>query len=991
MEENIPIPDYLKPAKIMPKFFGTLDYHEDTNEEYWVVKGAPQMTAMVKRLFPASKARDSGTATFPFSKRLIGDLNWFMQRYPLEIKCKEKWEQVMTEAHQHYVKNQMMLKKPQKERPSHRFIGQLKEFQKEGLAFLSHNPRTLLADEMGLGKSLYIDSKILIPGGWKRIGDVQTGDEVIGANGTPTIVIGVYPQGIRKLYRVTFNDGSSVLADKEHLWAVNNRNRHRGEPSLLLTTQEMSDLKKYKEHKGNGRNAEKTYKTKTYYKEPCGNNKWQIPIVEPIIFNDNKQICIEPYLLGCLLGDGSLVRTLKFTTSDDEILHNLKKLLPNGVCFKKTKSKKYDYNIVKIKSKKTNILKNFLRELGAYGKTAEAKFIPDAYRYSTVENRLALLQGLMDTDGCPVDDGCGTEYCTVSKRLALDVQELVETLGGIARFKIKKNPKYTYKGEKKNGRTAYRLNVKLPIGMVPFRLQRKLDKYHIPSKYKVARYIKDIRYEKDGEAVCISVSAPDGLYVTDHCIVTHNTVVSLAWLDKLPVGPPYMIVVPPHLRLQWSREINKFLGSNSIHLIKGLKPYPLPRADFYIIHYLLLRGWKTALRDYDFNACIFDEIQELRRSESEKYSAASILSTDISNVIGLSGTPFYNFGGEMWNILNIIEFKCLGDYGSFSREWCYGYMGAQIEDPKLFGEFLRGEGLFIRRTKEDVMSELPPKYRIVQAIDVDNEKYDELIQPVIKMACEIPELKEAFKRGTQTWHAIDQTRRITGLAKAKHVASFTKTLLEAEQPTVLYAHHHDVMDILTDELRKYNPVMISGRQNTTQKDLSQKIFMDGDTDLIIISLRSGLGLNLQRGKCVVFGELDWSPAVHSQAEDRCHRMGLKNMVLCYYLICNEGTDQAILDTLGVKTSQFVNIMGDRVETEDDKLTAQREIKNHMAEVIEKLQHHGGTKKPEPSPEVKEKIEYLQKTTKKRSEPRSLDDFADGSRFNDDMYNDEDLL
>lgn len=449
---------------------------------------------------------------------------------------------------------------------------------------------------------------------------------------------------------------------------------------------------------------------------------------------------------------------------------------------------------------------------------------------------------------------------------------------------------------------------------------------------------------------------------------------ALAWLTTLKEGPPWIIVVPPHLLEQWKREIKKFLGDVSVHIIRGQTQYPLPKADIYLIHYLLLMHWKTVLPEYGFHAAIYDEIHELRHAGTEKYSAASLLSSSVDYISGLSGTPFFNYGGEIWNVLNILEDKILGDYGSFSREWCWGYFGKQIARPAEFGAFLKEQGLLLRRLKEDVMSELPPKRRVIQAVDVDMGTYDSLISPVVDQALRIPQIEKAWDRGREEMKAIDETRRITGLAKAHYVAAFVETLLEAGEPCILYGHHHDVIDLWLEDLRAghHHPVFITGRQNAKAKDEAQQMFMDGHTDVICVSLRSGTGLNLQRARCVVFGELDWSPAQHSQCEDRAHRIGQRDSVLCYYLVCDAGTDQAMLETLGLKTSQFVEIMGDRPETEQDRLNAQKDIKLHMQEVIKKLQA-GGKKKVEPTPEIAQKIELLERMPRKIATP-TLDGF-----------------
>ena len=153
-------------------------------------------------------------------------------------------------------------------------------------------------------------------------------------------------------------------------------------------------------------------------------------------------------------------------------------------------------------------------------------------------------------------------------------------------------------------------------------------------------------------------------------------------------------------------------------------------------------------------------------------------------------------------------------------------------------------------------------------------------------------------------------RQATGLAKAAYVCQFVKALAEAGEKVLLFAHHHAVMDRYREELRSLRPVFITGRESAAQKELSVTRFMEGRTDLCCISLRAASGLNLQRATCVVFGELDWSPAVHSQAEDRAHRIGHEDSLLCYYLVAPAGSDLEMQEALGLKVSQFEGLMGD---------------------------------------------------------------------------------
>ena len=383
---------------------------------------------------------------------------------------------------------------------------------------------------------------------------------------------------------------------------------------------------------------------------------------------------------------------------------------------------------------------------------------------------------------------------------------------------------------------------------------------------------------------------------------------------------PAIIVVPPHLVRNWKAEIARFIRIDGhlprVHEIKGLTPYALPEADLYIMHYLLLRGWKEILPNLHFRAVVFDEAQELRRAGTEKYSAASLLAESCDRVIGLSGTPIYNQGGEIWNVVNILDYHFLGDWESFTREWCYGYGNNIVIKPELLGEHLRREGLMLRRTKAEVLPELPEKRRLVQEIDADDSVYLRLMQPVLE------KLRLLKNDGTLTASAkalmIDQIsqgeRQATGIAKAPYVCQFVRTLLENGERVLLFAHHHAVMDRYKEELKAFQPVFITGRETGAAKEEAAEAFMQGETDLCCVSLRAASGLNLQRASCVVFGELDWSPAVHSQAEDRAHRIGQKDSLLCYYLVSPRGSDADIQEALGLKVSQFLGLMGESAQS-----------------------------------------------------------------------------
>lgn len=402
---------------------------------------------------------------------------------------------------------------------------------------------------------------------------------------------------------------------------------------------------------------------------------------------------------------------------------------------------------------------------------------------------------------------------------------------------------------------------------------------------------------------------------------------------------PLLIVPPPHLCRNWLAETLRFLRVENrvprVHLVKGLTPYPLPEADVYILHYLLLRGWKETLPRLHFHTVIFDEIQELRRAGTEKYSAASLLSESCERVIGLSGTPIYNYGGEIWNVVNILDYHFLGDWESFSREWCAGYGNRIVLKPQLLGDHLRREGLMLRRTKQEVLPELPEKRRLVQEIDADDGLYQQLMAPVKEKLLRLRQGEKLTPsaRALLEDQISQEERQATGLAKAPYVCQFVRALLGAGEKVLLFAHHHAVMDLYQKELKSEHPVFITGREAAAKKEEAVDRFMAGKTDLCCVSLRAASGLNLQRATCVVFGELDWSPAVHSQAEDRAHRIGQRDSLLCYYLVSPRGSDQEMQEALGLKVSQFLLLMGETPPSQEQTAAGENFARRHVESLL----------------------------------------------------------
>ena len=334
------------------------------------------------------------------------------------------------------------------------------------------------------GKSIGNNERVLTSEGYKLMGEISTNDIVFDANGEMTRIKYVAPQGERPLYRFTFDDGTTVDADEEHLWVtiIRNSGKKTGNKEIL-TTKQM--LERFGSH-------------------PRAWQRWRIP-ASPVLNIPEKEVPLNPYMIGALLGDGSMMgSTPSFTTADTEILQWL-----DGTI--KYKSK-YDYSISGISKQIT--------ELDMHHR-CENKFVPKEYLYNHKSIRLAVLQGLMDTDGT-VDKNDGTaEFNTASIQLAKDVEFLVRSLGGQIKWKKRSAGYKKPDGEFKKCLDSYRIRIIMPI--CPFRLARKANLWKKRERISFDRYVHSIEYIGVGLATCIAVESEDRTFLTAGHIVTHNS------------------------------------------------------------------------------------------------------------------------------------------------------------------------------------------------------------------------------------------------------------------------------------------------------------------------------------------------------------------------------------------------------------------------------------------------------------------------------------
>ena len=369
----------------------------------------------------------------------------------------------------------------------------------------------LFTGSAGVGKAQPLNADIMTINGYKKMKDIQLNDILIDGLGNSCKVIGIYPQGIKPIYKITFSDRTSTLCSDEHIWKVGHYVNYKREVKWEnLTIKELLNI-----------NLKKGNNTKG----------WKYRIPTPIIncWSDSN-LKIDPYLLGCLLGDGCLTEhTINISNPEEDIINKLNKLAEDinyklSLVNQSKKNRCPMYNFVKQENCNFG-LRDYIKSLNL-NKSCLEKHIPKEYLYTTVENRIKLLQGLFDTDGWVSnrnDNRSVLIFNTSSPQLSKDFAFLVRSLGGTDTV-VRKEAKYCLKGSKEYKRCndTYQHIIKFSNDILPFSSEKHKAKYKSPQN-KAMRRIVNIEYIGEQECQCIKVDSIDETYMTNDLIVTHNT------------------------------------------------------------------------------------------------------------------------------------------------------------------------------------------------------------------------------------------------------------------------------------------------------------------------------------------------------------------------------------------------------------------------------------------------------------------------------------
>ena len=789
----------------------------------------------------------------------------------------------------------------------HLHIQDLHQYQTQTVNHVVRNPFSMLWLGLGLGKAQPLNENVLTPNGWSTIGKISVGDFVIGSQGKPIEVIGKYPQGKREIVSVKFKDGAEVRCDWDHLWTVkSDRQRTRGLPPYTLTTRQLFDDGISEQ---NGRSVKL---------------KWAIPLVDAVEFF-HKEFQIDPYTMGVFLGDGWCNKASSpQICTDTEILEYC-----NAHIVRKHESSNYtSYGTLPGDRDKFLIL-------GLVGKKSWEKFVPEKYMFGDVSQRLSLLQGLLDTDGSPIVDG-GVEFSSTSESLINAVVELAQSLGGIGR---KSKPRKT-KFQNGEGRTSWRVNVKLPTELNPFRLKRKLNKWKRPTKYHVIRKIESITPCGTEEVACIRVNADDHLYVTKDYIVTHNTISALTafgFLKMTGLTRGMLVVAPLRVcQLVWRQEgfkwshVQHLTFSNMTGTEKKRQNALFRQADIHLINYESLTWLAMMLehhfinqgRPLPFDMIVFDEVSKVKRSVSKRFGAFAPIIPHFTRRVGLTASPCSNGLQDLWGQFFMVDGGArLGThYPTFQSAFFHQVGRTQYNKWEAYPDT---RDMIVNRIADitvemkasdhldmpeltiiDVPITLPPKkmkkYKELEKnffIELDNGGQLEVFN---KVALSNKLLQFANGIVYNYEDPEDITTQVEEFIHDEKYKALDDIITGSGDDPILLAYSY--ASERREIMKRYpDAECLTGVKEHEAIDIMTR-FNAGKIKLLIAHPQSaGHGLNLQEScNIVVWFGLNYNLELYEQFIGRVDRQGQLSVVRCFRIVCVDTMDYVVIDALAHK-------------------------------------------------------------------------------------------
>ena len=710
--------------------------------------------------------------------------------------------------------------------------------------------RRLNCDDMGLGKGSPPETPLLTPTGWSTYGDIKVGDSVVGADGRPTKVTGVYPRGVLPTYVVTFDDGTQVVVDPEHLWTIETVISTSPEPSTTtVPTESLKRLLDSGRHIG-------------------------VRAVAPVVYTAPSATPEEAFELG--------------EHSFDPV--------------------RFAYQAARI---------------GPGSHTPGGFQVPPSVRTGSIHTRASFLAGLWHFAGGTHQGNSITFH--VPSLIETSLVEIVGSLGGIVKLE--------------GPRVRRVAHVRLPLALAQWvtdDTRGPFDLTGFESMREMVRRVVSCEISGMSEIICISVAAPDRLYVTTGYVPTHNTRTTIA-AHAIHATARLIVVCPPVVLTHWRKEITEsgladHVGGTVVSIVAGRKVPDLPATGVVIVPDSLLSARPALvqqLMEWSPTGMIVDEGHRMKTWKAKRSIATRELAQAVKGPrLVATGTPMNSSPYELVPLLDITGQlgPIFGGHDRFLAEFCRQntfkeWVARKAKLPAL--KLALNGGVWVRRIKSEVAVDLPDKRRTFTELDVDlagfRQAHNEVAEKVVEWLDGFYSSKgrppSSAEVGTYVRGAIglmSPLRKAAGLAKVPAAIETISAWVEAEhtriaadggfdQPLIVWVHHHEVLDALIEALppsiRRYAAV-ISGHTPAEERGRVVEDFQAGKTLVVFCSMHAaGVGVTLTRSSDVLFVETDWDPSTVLQAEDRAHRVTQVRPVLISTLVAVGTLDEHIQSVL----------------------------------------------------------------------------------------------
>ena len=396
-----------------------------------------------------------------------------------------------------------------------------------------------------------------------------------------------------------------------------------------------------------------------------------------------------------------------------------------------------------------------------------------------------------------------------------------------------------------------------------------------------------------------------------------KTVQALAAIEA-DAAYPAIVVCPASLKLNWEREAAHWLAHRSVAVVSGTGTVA-PSADITVVNYDIVHAHRHRLALRQPRALVLDESHYVKNPRAKRTQAvrrlAEALGPDALR-LALTGTPVLNHAEEL-----IAQLRILGrleDFGSGAR-FARRFQGIGAEE-RIHWHLRRR--CFVRRAKADVLPQLPAKRHVAVPVALDNEREYRLAEEsVIAWLREQPlDLREldskiAAARRAERLAQLNALRQLAARGKSTAALSWIEDFLASDEPLVVFAGHREVQERLVERFPE--ALHLLGRDSITAREAAVRAFQAGESQLLVCATRvGGQGITLTHASNVAFLDLEWTPALHDQAEDRCHRIGQRDAVCAWYLLAAQTIDETMLELVERKRRVVDAVTDGRVEAEE---------------------------------------------------------------------------